>query len=108
MVEENESNEIQGQEAITVSAEMLLAQIVNSVGEEFVIIPTDGWMMIVKTIQKYTEDAMSEEGTKENLLKNLEGLGIPVVPVSLAPKEEESRIIMPNDIPAGDSTIITP
>lgn len=94
---------VDGQEAVTVSPEMLLNQIVAHVGEEFVIIPTGGWMKIVETIQEYKE----EDG---KLLEILEGLGVPVVPVSLAPKkkEDESRIIMPSDTPEGDSKIIMP
>lgn len=90
----------QDQEAITVTPEMLLAQIVNYIGEEFVIIPTNGWMNIVKTIQ---------ESSDEDLDKRLEALGIPVIPVSLAPKEqnEKSRIITPGNMPEGDGKIIT-
>ena len=90
----------QDQEAITVSPEMLLAQIVSHIGEEFVIIPTDGWQRIVKTIQSSND---------KDLAKNLENLGVPVVPISLSPNtkpEEESLIILPDDMPKGDSKII--
>ncbi len=87
-----------------VTPEILLAQIVSHIGEEFVVIPTDGWMKIVKAIQDFDKS----ENLDENLLETLEGLGIPVVPVSLAKKDEASKIIMPNDTPDGDSKIIMP
>jgi len=103
-----EEDQGQGQEAFTVSAEMLLAQIVQAVGEEFVIIPTSGWQKIVTTIQDYSKSAQNSLTNDEDLLKILEGLGIPVIPVSLAPKQEESLIIMPNDTPKGESKIIIP
>ena len=89
-------------ETATLTPELLLAQIVAHVGEEFVIIPTGGWMKIVETIRDYQEDK------DDNLLEILEGLGIPVIPVSLAKKEEESRIIMPTDAPQEESRIIMP
>lgn len=76
---------------------MLLAQIVTHVGEEFVIIPTDGWMRIVQTIQ---------ESTDKDLVEKCEKLGVPVIPVSLAPKKEESLIITPDNMPEGDAKII--
>ena len=91
------------QEAITVSPEMLLAQIVANVGEEFVIIPTAGWMAIVGVIKDY------DSGNHDiPLLEELENLGVPVIPVSLAKKKLESSIIMPHDTPQGDSKIILP
>ena len=89
----------QDQEAMTVSPEMLLAQIVATVGEEFVIIPTAGWISIVDVIQKSSDKGLSDQ---------LEGLKVPVIPVSLAPKKEEKLIITPNDTPEGDSHIILP
>jgi ferredoxin-fold anticodon binding domain-containing protein len=93
------------QEAITVSAEMLLAQIVSIIGEEFVVIPTGGWMSIVHTLQEYD----SRDDKSESILTIMEGLGVPVIPVSLSPKkDEESRIITPNDMPKGESNIIMP
>ena len=96
--------EMQGQEAVTVSPEMLLAQLVNVVGEEFVVIPTGGWMAIVNELKKIDEAV----GKPESILKIMEGLGVPVVPVSLAKKEEESNILTPDDIPEGESRIIMP
>lgn len=102
-IEQPEMQEMQEQEAITVTPEMLLAQIVAHIGPEFVIIPLDGWSAIVKTIKDYQKDK------DDNLLEILESLGVPVVPVSLAgKKEEESSIIMPNGVPQGESRIITP
>jgi hypothetical protein len=92
------------QEAMTVSPELLLAQIVSTIGEEFVIVPTSGWVAIVTVLQEYD----SREDKSESLLQILEELGVPVIPVSLASKEEENRIITPNDIPQGDSKIIMP
>jgi len=89
----------QDQEAITVTPEMLLAQIVHHVGEEFVIIPTKGWFQVVKTVQ---------ESSDEGLADRLEKLGIPVIPVSLAPRREPNQIITPDDMPVGDSKIIIP
>jgi hypothetical protein len=93
-----------GQEAITVSAEMLLAQIVGAIGEEFVVIPTHGWMAIVQTLQEWQN---SEHDEDDDLLEKLENLGVPVIPVSLTSKEEEKRILTPDDI-RGDSRIIIP
>ena len=102
MSEEMTENQME-QEAVTVNAEMLLAQIVSAIGEEFVIIPTRGWMMIVNALREY------QAGDKEeNLLDILEALQVPVIPVSLAPKEEEEkRILTPEDI-RGESRIIMP
>lgn len=89
----------QDQEAITVSADMLLAQLVGAVGPEFVVIPTQGWFDIVQELQKSTDEGLADR---------LQALQIPVVPVSLAPKEEENRIITPDDMPQGESKIILP
>lgn len=92
----------QDQEAITVSAEVLLAQIVAHVGEEFVIIPTNGWVSIIDTIQNSSDEGLAQE---------LENLRVPVIPVSLTPDSkpaEESLIITPNDMPQGESKIIMP
>ena len=88
----------QDQEAITVTPEMLLVQIVSHIGEEFVVIPTNGWMKVVETIQESEDKGLSDQ---------LQKLGIPVVPVSLAQKEEESRIITPDGMPKGGGKIIT-
>jgi len=88
------------EEPMTVSPEMLLAQIVSYIGEDFVVIPTGGWAKIVETIKEY-----DSKKTDENLLDMLQNLGVSVIPVSLAPKEESS-IIMPSDIPQGNSKII--
>ena len=89
----------QDQEAVTVSPEMLLAQIVQVIGPEFVVIPTAGWFKIVETLR---------ESSDETLLQTLEDLRVPVVPVSLAPQQPKSPIIMPNDAPPGESRIIKP
>ena len=97
---------MQGQEAMTVSPKVLLAQLVSFVGEEFVVIPTGGWMAIVETLQNI--DKAKPEDRPESILEVMEGLGVPVVPVSLCAKEEESNIIMPNDVPEGESRIIMP
>ena len=88
----------QEQEAITVTPEMLLAQIVAHIGEEFVVIPTNGWIKIVETIKSSKDESLADV---------LQALGVPVIPVSLAPKKEESRIITPGDMPKGDGKIIT-
>jgi hypothetical protein len=98
--------EIKEQQTETVTPEILLAQIVSAIGEEFVVIPLEGWVTIVENIHQYTQKAQSEEGTKENLLEIMESLKVPVIPVSLS-KKEESRIITPDGMPAGDSKIIT-
>jgi len=87
------------QEAVNVTPEGLLAQIVALIGPEFVIIPTAGWQAVVKTIQS-SED--------KDLAQHLEDLRVPVIPVSLAPVKEESRILTPNGMPAGESRIILP
>lgn len=91
------------QSSMIVQPDELLAQIVAFIGGDFVVMPTLGWMKIVKTIQKY------EKGDKkENLLDILEGLNVSIIPVSLSPKQDESRIITPTGTPIGDSNIITP
>ena len=95
---------MQDQVAQTVSPEVLLNQLVHFVGEEFVVIPLDGWMKIVKALQDI--DAADEK--PESLIEVMESLEVPVVPVSLASKEEESKIILPNDAPDGESRIIMP
>ena len=80
-----------------VSPDMLLAEIVKHIGPDFVVIPMKGWGSIVKVIQDYKD---------EQLLDDMENLKVPVVPVSLTPKDEESRIILPTDAPKGESKII--
>ena len=80
-----------------VTPDMLLNQIVSKIGPDFVVISMSGWGKIVETIH----DANDGE-----LLKELEKLNVPVIPVSLTPKEKESRIIVPTDTPQGDSKII--
>lgn len=95
----------QDQEALTVTPEMLLAQIVNNIGNEFVVIPTGGWAKVVETIGEI-EKEIKEIDASVSILQRFQDLQIPVIPVSLAPKEEESRIITPTDMPTGDSNII--
>lgn len=90
-------------EQVTISPEVLLAQLVNFVGEEFVVIPTAGWMKIVETLQ----DIDKAEEKPESIIKIMEELGVPVVPVSLA-KKDEGKIITPNGTPDGESRIIIP
>lgn len=105
MINENEEKEMSDPafpENNTVTPEVLLAQIVSYIGEEFVVIPASGWMNIVTTIQDY-----DKSDKEESIISNLEKLGVPVVPISLSAKEEESRIITPNAAPGGDSRIIT-
>ena len=98
------NNEVQEEQQLTVTPDMLLAQIVSYIGEEFVVIPTAGWLKIVKTLKEY-----DPEKDERSLLDIMEGLKIPVIPISLVPKDvDESRIITPNDTPAGDSNIILP
>lgn len=92
-VEQVEQEEQVEQVAMAVTPEMLLAQIVGMIGEEFVVIPISGWAEIFTAVKPFLED-----GT-------IELSDIPVIPVSLA-KKEESRIILPNDTPTGDSNII--
>ena len=87
------------EDSAIVSPEQLLSSIVHICGEEFVVIPLFGWGKIVETIK---------ESTDETLIQKLDTLKVPVVPVSLQPKEEESRIIMPNGSPRGESKIIIP
>lgn len=96
--------EMQEQEATTVSPEMLLNQLVAYVGEEFVVISTGGWMTIVKALQDIDE---SDE-KPDSIISIMEGLKVPVVPVSLASKKEESSIIMPDSALDGESRIIMP
>ena len=98
------SSETQEQEAVTVTPEMLLAQIVAHIGPEFVVIPSNGWMTIVKALHDFDKDG------EENVVDVMQGLGVPVIPVSLAGKseEDESKIILPNDMPQGESKIIMP
>ena len=100
----SEQAEVQQQEAVTVSPEMLLAQLVNVVGEEFVVIPTGGWMKIVETLNKIDESVEKPR----SIIDIMEGLGVPVVPVSLAKKDKDTKILTPDDIPQGDSRIIMP
>lgn len=88
------------EETMTVTPEALLGQIVSYIGEEFVVIPTSGWQAIVKSLHEYKDDS---GGT---IIEILEKLKIPVIPISLSPKEEESRIILPNDTPKNGSNII--
>ena len=101
-----------GQMPDVVTPDMLLAQIVTHIGEEFVVIRMDGWAAIVGTIK---------DSSDEGLLQTMDDLKIPVIPISLKgkPPEDESLIIkpndtqdsgiiMPNDVPQGDSKIIMP
>lgn len=87
------------QEAVVVTPEILLGQIVNVVGQEFVVIPTQGWVDIVKTIT---------ESSDEGLADRCQALKVPVIPVSLSPKEPDSPIITPDNMPRGESKIILP
>jgi len=97
------SGEIQ-QEACTVNAELFLAQLSLVVGEEFIAIPTAGWMLFIQTLQEWEEE---EDHGDETLSERLEKLQIPIMPVSLTRKEDERRILTPDDI-RGESRIITP
>jgi len=99
-IEPSKSELEHGEGSMTVSPDMLLAQIVSHIGEDFVVIPTGGWACIVRAIKDY-----DPKETEETLLDILQGLGVPVIPVSLSPKEESS-IIMPSDMTKGDSKII--
>lgn len=92
------------EEQVVISAEVLLAQLVNVVGENFVVIPTSGWQAIVQTLMGIDEN----EEKPESIVKIMENLGIPVVPVSLSKKEEPSPILMPDDVPEGEGRIIMP
>jgi hypothetical protein len=87
------------------SAEVLLSQLVNIVGPDFMVLPLQGWVAILQTIHEFEED--HEDVLKEKISEKLNDLNIPAVPVQLAPKEEERRIITPDDI-RGESRIITP
>lgn len=87
------------EEAQVISAEVLLANLVTILGEDFVVIDLFGWGEIVRTIH---------ESSDETLLDKLDALKVRVIPVSLQPKKEESRILLPNGMPQGDSKIIIP
>jgi len=96
--------EVPNEEQMTVTPDMLLAQIVSYIGEQFVVIPTGGWLKIVKTLQEY-----DPEKDGDDLISLMEGLKVPVIPISLVPKNaEDSNIITPNGMPSGDSNIILP
>ena len=79
------------------SAEMVLAEIANHIGPEFVAMPLNGWIAIVSKMKEL------EEEHNVSFVKELEELQVPVIPISMVPKEE-SRIITPNE----GSRIITP
>jgi len=96
------SEEQKVQERSVVDAEMLLAMIVESFGERIVILPTDGWMKVLKVLAEYDEkmqkkfDELGEEYT--SIVDTLNNRQIPVAPIEFQGKEQdESRIITPSD-----------
>ncbi len=86
---------------VRVPPEMILSYIAENLQDNILVLPMAGWEAILQTIQ--------EHGDKE-LIDKLEALQVPVVPImleGLTTKKEESRIILPGDMPKGDGKIIT-
>ena len=88
-----ESNE---QEAASVTEMEIVAIIRNICGDSFVVVPMEHWEILIRTVGKHSEDLMTK----------LQDLKLIAVPISLVPKKEESRILLPNGMPAGDGRII--
>ena len=78
-----------------VSAEILLASIVNNIGPQFMVVPIDGWKTILKTLSEYDEKYKDDEDYV-SIVDTLNNHRIPMIPVSLVPKKEESHIVTPN------------
>lgn len=85
-------NEVNGN--IT-TAEALLTSIVVHIGPEFMVVPMDGWKDVLRKLAEYDE-AHKDDEDYESIVDSLNDLKIPMIPVSLVAREEESRIITPN------------
>lgn len=85
---------------VRVPPEMILSFVAENLQDNIVILPMSGWEAIIQVIQEHDD---------KDLIAKLEALQVPVVPVmleGLVTKKEESRIILPGDMPKGDGKII--